>query len=109
MRWLRIGAATLACAAAVHAQSSTGRWEARMYQVDEGRKMVLALIQQGGTLTGDMLQPNNPWVPILEGAVSGNAVRFAIERPCWARAEPQPRPLPCAPRTTPSCMAISSC
>ncbi len=81
MKWLRLCAAALACVAAAGAQGLTGRWEARMYQVDEGRKMVLALTQQGGAVTGYMLQPNSPGVPLLEGAVTGNALTFAIERP----------------------------
>jgi alpha-galactosidase len=81
MKWLRFCAAALACAAVVNAQSLTGRWEARMYQVDEGRKMVLALTQQGATVTGYMLQPNATGLPLLEGAAAGNQLTFAIARP----------------------------
>jgi len=81
MKWLRLCAAVLASVAVAGAQGLTGRWEARMYQVDEGRKMVLALTQQGGTVTGYLLQPNATGVAILDGAVAGNALTFAVERP----------------------------
>jgi alpha-galactosidase len=81
MRWLRFCVAALACAAAANAQSLTGRWEARMYQVDEGRKMVLALTQQAGAVTGYMQQPNSTAVAILDGKVAGNTLTFAVERP----------------------------
>jgi alpha-galactosidase len=82
MKWLHFCAAALACAAVANAQSLTGRWEARMYQVDEGRKMVLALTQQGATVTGYLLQPNSQGVPILEGTAGGdNSLTFTVERP----------------------------
>jgi len=81
MRRFRFCAAALVCAALANAQGLTGRWEARMDQVDEARKMVLALTQQGSAVTGYMLQPNSSGFPLLEGAVTGNAVTFATERP----------------------------
>jgi alpha-galactosidase len=81
MKWLRYCAAALACAGAANAQSWTGRWEARMYQVDEGRKMVLALTQQGSAVTGYMLQPNATGLPLIDGAIAGGALTFATERP----------------------------
>jgi alpha-galactosidase len=98
MRWLRFCAAALACAAAANAQGLTGRWEARMYPVDEARKMVLALTQQGGKVTGYMLQPNSSGFPLLEGTVTGNAVTFATERP--GRGGPAGSPPPAPIRTT---------
>ncbi len=48
MQWLRTVAAALACVAAAAAQGPTGRWESRWSQVDEARKMVLALKADGG-------------------------------------------------------------
>jgi len=81
MKWLGFCAATLACAAVANAQSLTGRWEARMYTVDEGRKMALALNQQGSTVTGYMLQPNAQGIAIQNGAVNGATVTFSVERP----------------------------
>jgi alpha-galactosidase len=81
MKCFYLGSAVLVLAAAANAQSLTGRWEARMYQVDEGRKMVLALNQNGAAVTGYVLQPNNPGYAIQNGAVSGNTLNFAVERP----------------------------
>jgi alpha-galactosidase len=100
MRWLGFSIAALACAAAANAQSVTGRWEARMYQVDEGRKMVLALTQQGSTVIGYMLQPNNAGVAILDGKVAGNTLTFAVERPGRGARGAAPSATPPPPQRT---------
>jgi alpha-galactosidase len=81
MKWLGFCVTALACAAVANAQSLTGRWEARIYDVDEGRKMVLALTQQGSTVTGYMLQPNSQGIAIQNGAANGATLTFAVERP----------------------------
>ncbi|HUP03118.1 MAG TPA: glycoside hydrolase family 27 protein, partial [Bryobacteraceae bacterium] len=81
MRWLRCVAVAVACLGAASAQSLTGRWEARMYTGDEGRKMVLNLNQSGATVTGYLLQPNSLGVALQGGTVNGSTVTFFVERP----------------------------
>jgi alpha-galactosidase len=81
MRCLRFCAGVLACAAAANAQGLTGRWEARMDTVDEARKIVLALTEQGGKVTGYMSRPNSTAAPLVEGAVSGNTLTLVTETP----------------------------
>jgi alpha-galactosidase len=81
MKLVRICAALLALAAAANAQRLTGRWEARMYQVDEGRKMILALTEQGATVIGYMQQSGGAGNAILNGTFTGSTLTFSVERP----------------------------
>jgi alpha-galactosidase len=91
-----------AFAAVCQAQSLTGRWEARVSPVDETRKMVLAVTQNGNTLTGYLIpQQNNAATPIVESTVSGNEITIVIERPgrggrgpATPGAPPPPPPAP---------------
>ena len=93
MRSLRLFAVVTAFAAALGAQSFTGRWEARVSQNDEARKSVLALSQSGNTLTGYLqMQQNNQPAAIVEGAVNGNQITFIIERQSFGGRAPAPAP-----------------
>src|SRR5664279_2825523 len=88
MRSSRLFAVLAAFAAISSAQNLTGRWEARMSQADEARKMVLALTQNGNSLTGYMMQPNTPSLPIVEATIAGNQITIVIERPGRAGGPP---------------------
>ena len=59
-----------------------------MSQADEARKMVLALTQNGNSLTGYMMQPNTPSLPIVEATIAGNQITIVIERPGRAGGPP---------------------
>ena len=79
MRKLSICAAALLSVGLAGAQNLTGRWTGNGNTVDNGQEIVVAINQQGGTITGYVIGPRST-DPIVSGKVEGGTVTLEAER-----------------------------
>src|SRR3954453_7726458 len=79
MKTLYLAAAGLLSVGLIGAQSLTGRWTGNGNTVDNGQEIVVAINQQGGTITGYVIGPRST-DPIVSGKVEGGTVTLEAER-----------------------------
>ncbi|HTS28272.1 MAG TPA: glycoside hydrolase family 27 protein [Bryobacteraceae bacterium] len=80
MKWLTFCAAALACLAAAHAQSLTGRWAGNGSTTDNGMEIVVALNQGAdGRITGYVLGRSQD--TITDGKIEDGKITLEAERP----------------------------
>src|SRR3954451_14556443 len=88
MRKLSICAAALLSVGLAGAQNLTGRWTGNANTVDNGQEIVVAINQQGSTITGYVIGPRST-DPIVSGKVEGGTVTLEAERAGRGGGEPQ--------------------